>query len=48
MQDTYLINLGKTIKTYREINKLSQYDLAKLADVSQVAIFKLNINFLKI
>lgn len=40
MKDTYLIKLGKTIKTYREINKLSQYDLAKLADVSQVAIFK--------
>ena len=40
MDNNYLVNLGKNIKTYREINKLSQYDLAKLADVSQVAIFK--------
>ena len=40
MSDNYLQNLGYNIKTYREINKLSQHELAKLANVSQVAIFK--------
>ena len=40
MQDTYLIKLGKTIKTYREINKLSQHQLAKLINTSHVAICK--------
>ena len=40
MENNLLINLGKNIKSFREINKLSQHQLAKLINTSHVAICK--------
>ena len=40
MNDNMLINLGKNIKSFRELNKLSQHQLAKLINTSHVAICK--------
>ena len=38
MNNNFLINLGKNIKSFRELNKLSQHQLAKLVNVSNVAV----------
>ena len=38
MTNDFLINLGKNIKSFRELNKLSQHQLAKLLNVSNVAV----------
>lgn len=38
MTNTFLINLGKNIKNFRELNKLSQHQLAKLVNVPNVAV----------
>ena len=38
MTNDFLINLGRNIKNFRELNKLSQHQLAKLLNVSNVAV----------
>lgn len=40
MNNNFLENLGNNIRSFRELNKLSQHQLAKLANVSHVSVCK--------